>query len=168
MENQDLNNEEKLEKAEAEAASNEAPKVEEIDWKSKYYYIAAEMENARKRFQREKEDIAKFGSERLIRDLLDVVDNLERTMDMLKMDQDPKVKNIVFGVDMVKKQFSDVLSKNGLTEVKTDGEFDPNFHEALGQVEVEGKKTNEIISVQQKGYILNGRLTRAAKVTVAK
>ncbi len=168
MENQDLNNEEKVEKTEAGAASVEATKAEEIDWKSKYYYVAAEMENARKRMQREKEDIAKFGSERLIRDLLDVVDNLERTMDMLKMDQDPKVKNIVFGVDMVKKQFSDVLMKNGLTEVKTDGEFDPNFHEALGQIEAEGKKTNEIISVQQKGYILNGRLTRAAKVTVAK
>jgi molecular chaperone GrpE len=87
---------------------------------------------------------------------------------MLKFDQDPKVKNIVFGVDMVKKQFSDVLLKNGLSEVKTEGVFDPNFHEAMGQVEAEGKTSGQIVSVQQKGYILNGRLTRAAKVTVAK
>lgn len=176
MENQELNEENTLNKEAEESKKTEGENAEtaaqsakaEEDWKSKYYYLAADVENQKKRFQREKEEIAKFGSERMIRDLLEVVDNLERTIDMLKFDQDPKVKNIVFGVDMVKKQFADVLSKSGLQEVKTDGEFDPNFHEAMGQVEAEGKKPGQIVSVQQKGYILNGRLTRAAKVTVAK
>ena len=173
MENQELNTEDKATpeaemKPESTTEEVQTQKAPEEDWKSKYYYLAADFENQRKRFQKEKEDTAKYGAERMIRDLLDVVDNLERTIEMLKFDQDPKVKNIVFGVDMVKKQFADVLSKNGLSEVKTDGEFDPNFHEAMGQVEAEGKTPGQIVSVQQKGYILNGRLTRAAKVTVAK
>ena len=174
MENQELNTDEKATneaEAKPEMTSEEAQTlkaVPEEDWKSKYYYLAADFENQRKRFQKEKEETAKYGSEKMIRDLLDVVDNLDRTIEMLKFDQDPKVKNIVFGVDMVKKQFSDVLLKNGLSEVKTEGVFDPNFHEAMGQVETEGKTSVQIVSVQQKGYILNGRLTRAAKVTVAK
>ncbi|MFZ4712721.1 MAG: nucleotide exchange factor GrpE [Bacteriovoracaceae bacterium] len=176
MENQELNNEakesgensESQSKMEQEANETLASKPQEEDWKSKYYYLAADFENQRKRFQKEKEDTAKYGAERMIRDLLDVVDNLERTIDMLKFDQDAKVKNIVFGVDMVKKQFADVLLKNGLSEVKTDGDFDPNFHEAIGQIDGEGKKAGQIVSVQQRGYLLNGRLTRAAKVIVAK
>lgn len=173
MENQEVNTEaNETEETAAEGQSEvtqESAKKEEIDWKAKYYYLAAESENARKREVKEREGLIKFGNERLLQDLIEVVDNLERTIDMLKPDQDQKVKNIVFGVDMVKKQFSDVLHKFGLKEVETEGKtFDPNFHEAIGQVEDGSKKTNEIISCQQKGYVLNGRLTRAAKVVVAK
>lgn len=175
MENQQVNEESKVEeKADVKDTTepkqeNVTPIKEEIDWKAKYFYMAAEFENFKKREQRERESLIKFGNERMIQDLLDVVDNFERTIEMLKPDQDAKVKNIVFGIDMVKKQFLDVLTKSGLTEIKTEGvEFDPNFHEAISQGEKEGVKSNFIISVQQKGYMLNGRLTRAAKVTVAK
>jgi molecular chaperone GrpE len=176
MENQHVNEDievkedsAKVDGQEAQANSGAEGKPEEIDWKAKYYYLAADFENARRRFQKEKEDIAKYGVEKVMRDLMDVVDNLDRTIDMLKGDQDPKVKNIVYGVDMVRKMFTDCLSKNGLTEVETTGkEFDPNFHEAMSQVEAEGKKTNDIVQVFQKGYLLNGRLARAAKVVVAK
>lgn len=174
MENQQVNSEQVVVE---EAASEEikpeliqdGPKKEEIDWKAKYYYLAAESENARKRELKERESLIKYGNEKMLQDLIEVVDNLERTIDMLKPDQDPKIKNIVFGVDMVRKQFSEVLSKFGLKEIETDGKiFDPNLHEALSQMEIEGKKSNTIISCQQKGYTLNGRLTRAAKVVVAK
>lgn len=173
MENQEVNSEaseteETATEAQPEVAQ-ESDKKEEIDWKAKYYYLAAESENTRKREMKERENLIKFGNERLLQDLVEVVDNLERTIDMLKPDQDQKVKNIVFGVDMVKKQFADVLHKFGLKEVETVGKiFDPNFHEALTQIEDETKKSNEIVSCQQKGYVLNGRLTRAAKVVVAK
>lgn len=152
---------------------NEAPEVveakkEEIDFKAKYFYIAAEMDNYRKRMEREKENLLKFGNERVLSDLLQVVDNFERTNDMLKGDTDPKIKNIVVGLDMVKKQFIDTLSKHGLTPIESIGkEFDPNFHEAMAQEYQEGVKPNYIIKEFQKGYILNGRLVRPAKVTVA-
>ncbi len=143
-------------------------KKEEIDFKAKYFYIAAEMDNYRKRMEREKENLLKFGNERVLSDLLQVVDNFERTNDMLKGDTDPKIKNIVVGLDMVKKQFIDTLSKHGLTAIESVGkEFDPNFHEAMAQEYQEGVKPNHIIKEFQKGYILNGRLVRPSKVTVA-
>jgi molecular chaperone GrpE len=143
-------------------------KKEEIDYKAKYFYIAAEMDNYRKRMEREKESLVKFGNERVIRDLLEVADNFDRTIDMLRGDQDQKVKNLVFGLDMIQKQFIDTMGKHGLTPIESMGkEFDPNFHEAMSQEYAEGKKPNEVIKEFQKGYTLNGRVIRASKVVVS-
>ncbi len=168
---EDTMNDEAEEVASKVEALRAEPIVEakkEEDWKAKYFYVAAEMDNYRKRMEREKENLVKYGNERVLSDLLQVVDNFERTIDMLKPDQDAKVKNIVVGLDMVKKQFIDSLSKHGLTPVDTIGkDFDPNFHEALASEYAEGKRPNEIVKEFQKGYTLNGRLVRAAKVVVA-
>ncbi len=154
--------------APAAEASVEEIKKEEVDWKSKYYYLAAEMENGRKRFEREKENLLKYGNDKVLGDLLDVVDNFERTVDMLKADTDQKVKNIVTGLDMVRKMFLDSLGKHGLSQLESLGkDFDPNFHEAMGQEYAEGKRPNEVLKEYQKGYVLNGRLLRASKVVVA-
>ena len=143
-------------------------KVEE-DFKSKFMYLAAEMENIRRRNEREKESLIKYGNEKVLSGLLEVVDNLDRSLEAISGDEDDKIKNIVTGIEMVRNQFLDVLKNNGLEEVEALGkEFDPNFHEALAQQPAEGKEDQEILSVFQKGYILNGRLLRAAKVIVVK
>jgi len=148
------------------AAKNEE-KVEE-DFKAKFYYVAAEMENMKKRFSKEKENLLKFGNEKVLSGLVDVVDNLDRTLEAISKDEDEKVKNIVTGIDMVRNQFLEVLKNSGLERLNTLGEiFDPNFHEALSQMPAEGKKDQEIIQEFQKGYVLNGRLMRAAKVVIA-
>ena len=142
---------------------------EEVDYKSKVFYLAAEMENQKKRFEREKANLVKFGNERVLTGMLDVLDNLERTVDSIKESDDDKIKNIVTGISMVKDQFSSVLKNNGLEKVECLGKiFDPNFHEAMSQQALEGKKDQEIINVFQDGYVLNGRLLRAAKVIIAK
>lgn len=147
---------------------NVKPIVEE-DFKSKFMYLAAEMENMRRRYEREKEGLIKFGNEKVLSGLLDVVDNLDRSIEAVSTDEDEKIKNIVTGLDMVRNQFMEVLKNSGLEEVEALGkEFDPNFHEALAQQPSEGKDDQEILSVFQKGYILNGRLLRAAKVVVVK
>jgi len=143
-------------------------KKDETDYKAKYYYIAAEMDNYRKRMERDRENLLKYGNERVMSDLLDVADNFDRTIGMLKGDQDQKVKNLVLGLDMVQKQFLDTMGKHGLTPLQAIGkEFDPNFHEAIAQEYAEGKKPNEVIKEFQKGYTLNGRVIRASKVAVA-
>ena len=143
-------------------------KKEEVDYKAKYYYVAAEMDNYRKRMEREKENLLKFGNERVMSDLLDVADNFDRTLGMLKGDTDQKMKNVVIGLDMVQKQFLDTMGKHGLTPIQAIGkEFDPNFHEAVAQEYAEGKKPNEVIKEFQKGYCLNGRVIRASKVVVS-
>jgi molecular chaperone GrpE len=172
MENDNTNEkvEETTETNTKEAAAPEVleAKKDEVDYKAKYFYIAAEMDNYRKRMDREKENLLKYGNERVLSDLLQVVDNFERTIEMLKPDQDSKMKNVVTGLDMVKKQFIDALSKHGLTPVDSVGkDFDPNFHEAIAQEYAEGAKPNQVIKEFQKGYTLNGRLVRASKVVVA-
>jgi molecular chaperone GrpE len=117
---------------------------------------------------REKENLVKYGNERVLRDLLEVTDNFERTIGMLKGDEDQKVKNLVIGLDMIQKQFLDTLAKHGLTPIHAIGkDFDPNFHEAMAQEYAEGKKPNEIVKEFQKGFTLNGRVVRASKVIVA-
>lgn len=168
MENENKDNPEtEVEKDEA-LASKEEPKKEETDFKAKYYYIAAEMDNYRKRMEREKENLLKYGNERVLMDLVQVIDNFDRTLEMLKSDEDPKVKNIVTGLNMVNKQFLDTLGKHGMTQIESIGkDFDPNFHEALAQEYIEGKRPNEVVKEFQKGYSLNGRVVRAAKVVVS-
>jgi molecular chaperone GrpE len=150
-----------------EEISAEAKELAEF--KDKFYYVAAEMENMKKRHERDMQSQLKYGNEKVLKGLLDVVDNLERTLMAIENDQDDKVKNIFVGVDMVRKQFIDVLKNNGLEQVEAMGKiFDPNFHEAMAQQPAEGKENDEIIQVYQQGYILNGRLLRAAKVVIAK
>ncbi|AUN99862.1 nucleotide exchange factor GrpE [Bacteriovorax stolpii] len=138
------------------------------DFKAKYYYLAAEFENTRKRFEREKENLLKYGSEKILSNLINVVDNFDLTVAALKNDNDDKVQNIVKGIEMIRTQFLDVLKQNGLTQVESMGKvFDPNFHEAVAQAPAPGKEDQEVITEYQKGYVLNGRLLRAAKVVVA-
>jgi molecular chaperone GrpE len=150
------------------AAAPEVEKKEEVDYKAKYFYIAAEMDNYRKRMEREKENLLKYGNERVLSDLLEVVDNFDRTIGMLKGDQDQKVKNLVVGLEMIEKQFLDTMGKHGLTPIQSVGkEFDPNFHEAVAQEYAEGTKPHEVIKEFQKGYTLNGRVMRASKVVVS-
>ncbi len=153
--------------AEAETEISE-DEVHAEDFKSKYYYLAAEMENSRKRFEREKQNLVKYGSEKILSGLIEVIDNLERTSDAIsEEEEDEKIKNIKTGVEMVKKQFVEVLKNNGLKQVEAIGmKFDPNIHEAMAGQKMEGKENDDIITEFQKGYMLNGRLLRAAKVII--
>ena len=152
---------------EGETPEEERPREREEDYKEKYYYLAAEMENLRKRHGREKEEILKFGTERIARGLLEVMDNLERALEAMAGEKEEKVKNLVVGVDMVREQFFDVLKNNGLKPVEAIGQsFDPNIHEAFAQQEDSERENGEILLEYQKGYTLNGRLLRPAKVSV--
>jgi len=174
MENQEQEQEvvEEIQEAKLEAVEEEKEQKEQKDelaeYKQKLLYLAADMDNLKKRTQREKEQTIKFGQERMLKDLVDVIDNFDRTVDALKLDEDEKVKNIVVGINMIRNQFLDTLKGHGLETVDCSKEFDPNFHEALGAEEIEDKKENEITKTIQQGYTLNGRLLRAAKVMVAK
>lgn len=153
---------------EDEVLQHKTPKKEE-DFKAKYFYLAAEVENMKKRFDREKENLLKFGNERVLSALVGVVDNFDLTVNAIKNDNDDKVQNIVKGIEMVRGQFLDILKQNGLTTVESLGKvFDPNFHEAVAEQAAPGKKDQEVVVEYQKGYVLNGRLLRAAKVVVAK
>ena len=171
-EKEDKNLKEEQEGQETEQQADELEQVQKDEadsFKDKYFYLAAEMENMRKRFDREKQNLLKFGNEKILSDLVEVVDNLDRSLDALKDETDDKVKNIVLGVDMVRKQFLETLKSHGLERIEAIGEkFDPNFHEAMAQQPSPEHEDDEIILEYQKGYVLNGRLMRPAKVIVVK
>lgn len=164
--NEEIKTEEETATAKEAAPVQEA--VKEDPFKEKYYYVAAELDNTRKRFEREKENLLKYGNEKVLSSLLSVIDNFDLTVNSLKSDNDDKVQNIVKGIEMIRTQFIDTLKNNGLTEVESLGkQFDPNFHEAVAQAPAPGKENNEIVTEYQRGFVLNGRLLRAAKVVVA-
>jgi molecular chaperone GrpE len=126
---------------------------------------AAEFENFKKRAQKEKEDIQKFGSERMLRDFLPVADNLERALDHAA---EHALAQVLEGVKLVQKQLDAALGKHGVTGFSAVGRlFDPNLHEALMQQESDAPP-NTVISEMARGYKLNDRLIRPAAVVVAK
>ncbi|MDK2848301.1 MAG: molecular chaperone GrpE [Desulfuromonadales bacterium] len=133
-----------------------------------YLRERAELENFRKRMQREKEDLVRFANENLLREILTVVDNLERAIEHAR-NQDETVQGLLEGVEMTLSQCHKLLEKFGVTPVVAVGEpFDPTWHEAMGQMESDEHPPNTVLQEMQKGYVLNDRLLRPALVMVAK
>jgi len=127
----------------------------------------AEMENLKKRATREKEEATRFANESLIRDLLPVIDNLERAVSHAKGGGNGQ--SLVDGVEMVVQGLVDVLSKHGVVQISATGKpFDPAQHEAMAQVESEIHEPNTVVEEHHKGYIFKDRLLRPALVTVAR
>jgi molecular chaperone GrpE len=133
----------------------------------RYLRQVAELENFKKRAAREKEETVRFANEALIRDLLPVVDNLERAV--AHAQGGGNGKPLVEGVEMVLKGLSDVLTKHGVTAISAAGQpFDPGIHEAMLQVECDTQAPNTVVEEHNKGYLLFDRLLRPALVSVAK
>lgn len=158
---EEMTREQLLEKL--EAAREEAERNFET-----YLRVAAELENIKKRHLREREETRKFSNEALIKNLLAVLDNLEQAL--VHSDGDSNtVACVTEGVQLTLKGLMDVLSKEGLIQVKSMGEpFDPNFHEAVSEIEDESVEPGTIVHELQSGYVLNGRLIRPAKVVVSR
>ena len=148
--------EEALAVKEAEAAAN---------WE-KFVRERADLENLRKRAQKEKEEILKYGNEGLLLEILPAVDNLERALEHADAESGDAV---IAGVRMTLDMLLAALRKFGVQPVEaTRGtNFDPAHHQAMGQVECPDQSANTIVEVYQKGYLLNERLLRPAMVSVA-
>jgi len=111
--------------------------------------------------------VMEYGSEELILKILPILDSLEKAETQIPLDF--KDNEWVKGILQVKSQFQDFLKKEGVKEIKTIGErFDPNFHEALEEVEVKNKEVGKIVKEIQKGYTLNNKVIRPAKVKITK
>lgn len=133
-----------------------------------YLRERAELENFRKRMQREKEDLVRFANENLLREILTVVDNLERAIEHARTSEET-VQGLLEGVEMTLSQCRKLLEKFGVTPVVAVGEpFDPSWHEAMGQLESAEHPANTVLQELQKGYVLNDRLLRPAMVLVSK
>ncbi|MDA0738158.1 MAG: nucleotide exchange factor GrpE [Nitrospirae bacterium] len=133
----------------------------------KYLRLAAEFENYKRRAQRDQSDTVRFANEKLLKDLIPTVDNLERALQCSKEQSD--AVGLLQGVELTYKQYLDTLEKCGVTQVSSVGEpFDPAKHQAVGQVESSTIAENCVVDEYQKGYFLQDRILRPAMVTVAK
>jgi molecular chaperone GrpE len=130
----------------------------------KYQRLQAEYANYRRRTQQEKEDIGLFANEKIMNDLVPVVDSMERALDAFENKED----NIYKGIDLVYKQLLSTLNKFGIEEIEAkDVDFDPNFHLAVMSESVEGVEANKVLDVLQKGYKLGNKVLRASMVKVS-
>jgi molecular chaperone GrpE len=147
--------------AELSQAQNEVKEHQE-----RYLRTLADMENLRKRTQREKEELSKFANESILKEILPVIDNLERAVEHAEVASG--TEGLLEGVQMTLTQFGQVLERFNVKAIDAVGEiFDPNLHQAMGQVESD-LPVNSVVQQMQKGYQLNGRLLRPAMVMIAK
>ncbi|MEL0047961.1 MAG: nucleotide exchange factor GrpE [Gammaproteobacteria bacterium] len=143
------------------------PSEELAKVKDQLLRTVAEMENVRRRAQRDIENAHKYAVEKLLSDLLPVVDSLEKAEDAAKTTDN--AASMAEGIGLSLKLFVGILEKAGVTLVDPLGEpFDPQLHEAMAMVPNPDAEPNSVMDVMQRGYTLNGRLVRAAKVVVVK
>ena len=167
------NNEENLKSEEEDSQDTEEDVLrEEIKTlKEEKIRVLAEMENLRKRFEREKIDSIKYGSVNFARDILSPGDNLERALSAINKEEDhpQSIKNLIEGLFMVKKELSTVLEKNGITKIDTlNNKFDPNLHQAMMEIENNDLDEGTVVQEIQTGYMMYERLLRPAMVGVSK
>ncbi len=148
---------EKIEEAEAASDKNH----------DLYLRSQAEIDNLKKRYQKEQQGLIKFANESLIKQLLPVADNLEKAI--AHSQNETSIEALMEGVDLTLKGLMDVLQKAGVETVEAVGEpFDPNFHEAVSEMVDDRVEPGTVIKDLQKGYILNERLIRPSMVIVSK
>ena len=133
--------------------------------------LLAEMENLRKRANKEKVDTIRYGSINLARDILSPDDNLTRALSAIPEEEknSETVNNLIDGLKMVQKEFSSILEKHGVKKIKTlNMKFDHNFHQAMVEVEKDEVEEGIITQEMQSGYTMHDRLLRPAMVAVSK
>lgn len=144
-----------------------AKDAEIADLKSQLLYQRAELDNFRKRTEKRTRDALEYASEPLLKDLLPVLDDLERATSHARETGPENLSALLEGLDHVAAKLQGVLSGHGVEGVAAHGEkFDPNLHEAICQMP--GAEDNRVAQVFQKGYLLKGRLLRPARVAVSK
>ena len=132
----------------------------------RYIRLAAEFENYKKRTQKDQDEYRKYSNERLLKELLPVIDNLQRALQHGRVSTN--LEGVLQGVELTSKKAMEILSRFGVTPIPSVGlPFDPAVHQAVAKVNGKGHKPNTVVEELEKGYLLNDRVLRPAMVTVA-
>jgi len=163
------------ENPEEASASSEAEKSPEVRCQEekqvlmdKYYRLAADFDNFRKRTARQMEENRKAALEQVLLDFLEVTDNFDRALKSAKTAED--MNSIVGGIEQLSRQFFSILEKYGIEKIESEkaSEFDPHRHEAIQHIETSEVPDNTIVEVYKTGYVLNSKIIRPAMVSVAR
>ena len=170
---QDGDLKEKTVKKTSDAEKDESTEDKLKKTQEKLLRSMAEMENQRRRFEKEKEEAFEFGGFNFARESLSLLDNIDRAISSFKNDEKLKdnkdLNKIIDGIDIVKKDLITIFKKNGIEPIEClDKKFDPNFHQAMLEIENSTKEPGTIIQEVQKGYMMKNRLLRPSLVGVAK
>ena len=137
------------------------------DLKDKYLRAYAEMENMKKRLEKEKRDAIEYANESLLKEILPFIDNIERAIE--HANENSKIEDFIKGIELTLDQLLKSLEKFGVKQISAKNQpFDPNYHEAMSVVETEEVEPNIVVEEMQKGYVLKNRLLRPSLVTVSK
>jgi molecular chaperone GrpE len=154
-----------------DAAEVEAPEVEELrrqvaEKQDRLLRALAEVDNVKRRTQREREEYVRYANEGLVRDLLPILDNFDRALEAARASQE--AAKVVEGVALIQRELLKVLERVGVTRYSAVGErFDPNRHDATGRVVSVNQPPDTVVAELTSGYLLNGRVLRPAQVVVA-
>ena len=160
---EEVENSQEVEETSAEVDELEALRNENEELIDTLQRLQADFENYRKRAQRDQEALVTRAGERIVKELLPVLDDLERALEAAEQHEEAKLEE---GVKLVHRQLAQLLEKEGLAAVETDGKFDPHVHEALLTQPSESEE-GSVVEVLQKGYRLGDRVLRPARVVVA-
>lgn len=152
---------------ETESKDDQLAKLEEevTRWKTDYYKVFADMENLKRRLEKEHQNSMKFMMQSFIEELLPVVDNFERSLNVQNPSEE--IQTFLKGYQMIFDQLMSILKKNGVEVIEAQGkEFDPNLHQAVMTAQDENYESNIVVEELQKGYKLKDRVIRASLVKV--
>jgi len=178
--NEEVAQEEQIETTEETTETNELSAEEKIaqleeqlkESEEKYLRVHADFENIKKRLEREKYAAIDYASEKFAKDLLSPIDTLEMALAAEEAAKDLPAEELLGklkeGVELTIKNFSTAFEKHDISVVETDGDFDPNFHDAVMQVDSPDHEDGQIVAQLQKGYKLKERLLRPAMVSICK
>jgi len=167
------NNKEKKEEGAIVLKESEYLKLKEeaakaVEYQDKMLRLQADFENTRKRLEKDKLDFVKFANEGILSELLNILDDLERTVE-LAQSHHQDLQAFLKGVEMILAHLYEMLKDYGVKPIEAEGKlFDPHYHEALMQIENKELPEHTVVEELQKGYLLNDRVIRTAKVKVSK
>ena len=172
-EDKSMNNKNEQKEKKAAPVKDETPEEKLKTTQEKLLRIMAEMENQRRRFEKEKQEAFEFGGFNFATESLLLLDNIDRAIISFKNDEVLKnnkdLNKIIDGVEIVKKDLVSIFKKNGIEAIECiNKKFDPNFHQAMLEVENNTKEPGTVVQEIQKGYMMKNRLLRPSLVGVAK
>ncbi|MSN96608.1 nucleotide exchange factor GrpE [Campylobacter sp. FMV-PI01] len=162
--NESLNQEKNLDKNDVQIQKLQEELSQITD---KFYRANADFENIKKRLEKEKIMAVSYASESFAKDMLPIIDALEEAL-KIEVGDNEFAKNMKDGVNQCVQMLLSSFEKYGITQIKSDGKFDPNIHNAISQIEVENKESGDIAQIYQKGYLYKDRVLRPAMVVVVK
>ncbi len=178
QENENLETEEVAEPQENEAEETvevdplEAAQAEVADWKDKFLRAHADFENSKRRLEKDKMNAVAYANESFANDILAVMDSFDNALNSIEGANEENssevLENMKEGVNLTFEQLKKVLEKNSIKEIDCEGEFNPEVHQAIMQVESDAHEAGDVVQVMQKGYTIKDRVLRPAMVSTCK